>query len=140
MKSEVEPDPLDHPIYRTISPSLRKVQSVPQPRAPELVVTPLPRLSQRAIIQSNNNNNQIPVGHIQGNHLVYENRNFRSKQDWNFSISFSVLCLVNLIWAIDSSALPVIFPAIAKDLDGLALQGFWAGTSPLLASTTSQLL
>ncbi|KAI1325836.1 hypothetical protein F5Y16DRAFT_401024 [Xylariaceae sp. FL0255] len=61
MKSEVvEPDPLDHPVYRTISPSLGKVQSVPQPRAPELVATPLPRLSQRAIIQSNNNN-QIPV-------------------------------------------------------------------------------
>ncbi|KAI9741736.1 MAG: hypothetical protein M1834_000122 [Cirrosporium novae-zelandiae] len=57
---------------------------------------------------------------------------------WKFFCAFGCLCLVNLILALDATSISVILPIIAKDLNGTAIEAFWAGTSFLLAYTVLQ--
>ncbi|KAI6080095.1 major facilitator superfamily domain-containing protein, partial [Hypoxylon rubiginosum] len=113
-----------------------KLRSMPSPsKQPEIVaVQAPPRLSQR------------PTIHFRGSEtdssppsVIYESRQSPVRgRDWKRITSFAVLCLANLLCAIDGSIVSVALPVIAAALQGSALQAFWAGTSFLLASALCQ--
>jgi MFS family permease len=52
----------------------------------------------------------------------------------SFILTFLSLLSINLIAAVDSSALSVSLPIIASDLHSTTLEAYWAGTSFVLAS------
>ncbi|KAF2168725.1 hypothetical protein M409DRAFT_65147 [Zasmidium cellare ATCC 36951] len=53
-------------------------------------------------------------------------------------LSFTGLCLLNLIAAVDSTALGVSLPTIANPLGATSTQAYWAGSSFVLASSAVQ--
>ncbi|CZR64825.1 related to putative multidrug transporter [Phialocephala subalpina] len=55
--------------------------------------------------------------------------------DARFRLSFALLCIINLVCAIDATILAVVLPTIATLLHGTAIQAFWTSTSFLLTST-----
>ncbi|KUJ16470.1 MFS general substrate transporter [Mollisia scopiformis] len=55
--------------------------------------------------------------------------------DLRFKLAFALLCIVNLVCALDATILAVALPTIATALHGTAIQAFWTGTSFLLTST-----
>ncbi|TVY82438.1 Efflux pump FUS6 [Lachnellula suecica] len=58
---------------------------------------------------------------------------------FRFYAAFCSLCIVILAAALDATSLSTALPIISKDLNGSAIQAFWAGTSFLLTSTVFQL-
>ncbi|KIV82200.1 hypothetical protein PV11_04327 [Exophiala sideris] len=60
------------------------------------------------------------------------------KPDWRFRVAYFSLMVINLAAALDATSLSVALPIIAQELNGRAIEAFWAGTSFLLASTVVQ--
>ncbi|KAI9816628.1 MAG: hypothetical protein M1832_005013 [Thelocarpon impressellum] len=60
------------------------------------------------------------------------------KPGWRFYAAFACLCVVNLVCAVDATALSVSLPIISEKLGGSAIEAFWSGTSFLLTSTVFQ--
>jgi hypothetical protein len=57
---------------------------------------------------------------------------------WRFYMVFITLAAVTLAAALDATSLSVALPTIAQELNGTAIEAFWAGTSFLLTSTVFQ--
>ncbi|KAK4499736.1 hypothetical protein PRZ48_007922 [Zasmidium cellare] len=53
-------------------------------------------------------------------------------------LSFTGLCFLNFIAAVDSTALSVSLPTIANSLNATSTQAYWAGSSFVLASAVVQ--
>lgn len=60
------------------------------------------------------------------------------KPDARFYLAFSALASLSLVVALDGTSISVALPVIAKELNGSAMDAFWAGTSFLLTSTVFQ--
>ncbi|KAL4931818.1 major facilitator superfamily domain-containing protein [Aspergillus undulatus] len=60
------------------------------------------------------------------------------KPDRRLWCIFGVIGLLNFAASLDATSLSVALPTIAEDLDGTAIEAFWAGTSFLVASTVFQ--
>ncbi|MCJ1284408.1 hypothetical protein MMC26_003740 [Xylographa opegraphella] len=57
---------------------------------------------------------------------------------WRFYLAFVTLSIITLAAALDATTLSVALPIIAHDINGTAIEVFWAGTSFLLSSTVFQ--
>ncbi|MCJ1295587.1 hypothetical protein MMC34_007150 [Xylographa carneopallida] len=55
-----------------------------------------------------------------------------------FYLAFSVLAVLTLMVALDGTTISVALPIIAQQLNGSAIEAFWAGTAFLLCSTVFQ--
>ncbi|KAK4546813.1 hypothetical protein LTR36_001545 [Oleoguttula mirabilis] len=60
------------------------------------------------------------------------------RPDLRFYLAFSSLAALSLVVALDGTSISVALPVITQYLNGTAIEGFWAGTSFLLCSTTFQ--
>ncbi|EUC40527.1 hypothetical protein COCMIDRAFT_108604 [Bipolaris oryzae ATCC 44560] len=76
-------------------------------------------------------------GVLKGFTLI-EPRKYGGRDRRNLIAAFGSLCIVMLMVALDATSLAVALPVITKALNGSAVEGFWSGTSFLLASTVFQ--
>ncbi|KAI7201504.1 putative MFS transporter [Hortaea werneckii] len=60
------------------------------------------------------------------------------KPGTRFYLAFSALASLSLVVALDGTSISVALPVMAKQLNGSAMDAFWAGTSFLLTSTIFQ--
>ncbi|KAL4934789.1 hypothetical protein BDV06DRAFT_229450 [Aspergillus oleicola] len=60
------------------------------------------------------------------------------KPDRHLWCIFGVIGLLNFAASLDATSLSVALPTIAEDLNGTAIEAFWAGTSFLIGSTVFQ--
>lgn len=60
------------------------------------------------------------------------------RPELRFYLAFSSLAALSLVVALDGTSISVALPVITQYLHGTAIEGFWAGTSFLLCSTTFQ--
>lgn len=51
------------------------------------------------------------------------------KPGWRFYMAFLSLAIITLAVALDATTISVALPIIAQDINGTAIEAFWAGTS-----------
>jgi MFS family permease len=97
-------------------------------------------------IKTHHSNVNTPVNENLQLHLTASQRAERGlgasevdfNPDWRFVVAFLSLTAVTIMVALDATSLSVALPIMAEELNGSAIQAFWAGTSFLLTSTVFQ--
>jgi uncharacterized Tic20 family protein len=76
-----------------------------------------------------------PLGNDSIEKVEPKNVSVPEKKSFKFKVTIFMLCLVSVVVSMDSVIVAATLPAIIVALKSGSLEGFWVGTSYLLAQT-----
>lgn len=78
------------------------------------------------------------TANVNGDESAHDDRNVASKKSLAFYLGFLAVNINALVFSVDATSLAVAIPIITKQLNGTALEAFWANISYMLCVAVTQ--